>query len=337
MKIQGKNYNSIDLCKIFMAVCVIAMHTKPLHNSSNNIILSIYDSAVNCAVPFFFLASGYLLSIKLKKPFASEKNIKIIYKYLLKIVKMYVVWTIIYSPMALWYYRQLGHSFIKGIIFYLRGVLLIGENYNSYILWYLLSTIYALIFVLILMKMSFSLEDIVKIGCVIILLGYGLDALVEYQGNIPAILGLFRTIVEKTIANGRILRGAFYIPCGMLLAQRKQRIKGAGLYLLITFVGNCFISNMFVSNILVMVCTINFFDIVVRIEIKDAKVFTSVRELSTIIYLIHLYVWTIYYSVVYGKSMYGPDSFVMTVLLSFTIGGLYIGMKNKIQTKCMQK
>ena len=85
--IGKKKYNSIDLCKIFMAVCVVAMHTKPLDGCSNRIILSVYDSIVNCAVPFFFLASGYLLSVKLSYPYDSVENIKIIGEYLQKIAE----------------------------------------------------------------------------------------------------------------------------------------------------------------------------------------------------------------------------------------------------------
>ena len=46
-------YNSIDIVKFVMAVCVIAIHTRPLRFCSNIIINNIYDSFVSSAVPFF--------------------------------------------------------------------------------------------------------------------------------------------------------------------------------------------------------------------------------------------------------------------------------------------
>ena len=57
---QASN-NSIDLVKLLMAVCVVAIHTEPLINCNNSFVQSICDSIVRCAVPFFFLASGFLL------------------------------------------------------------------------------------------------------------------------------------------------------------------------------------------------------------------------------------------------------------------------------------
>lgn len=47
-----------------MAFCVIAIHTQPLVNCNNDSILSIYDSVVRLAVPFFFITSGFLLEKK---------------------------------------------------------------------------------------------------------------------------------------------------------------------------------------------------------------------------------------------------------------------------------
>ena len=337
MKNGEKTYNSIDLCKIIMAICVVAIHTHPLENCSNKVILNIYESIVNCAVPFFFLASGYLLAIKLRCPYDSLENIEVIKKYLLKIVKMYVVWTIIYSPIGLWFYWQSGHNVIKCFLLYLRGFLLIGENYNSNILWYLLSTIYALIFVCMLLKIRVSLENTVKLGVVIILCGFGVDTLVAYESNMPAIMETFCLIIEKTIVNGRILRGFFFIPCGMLLAYRKQLVKGYREILVITFIGNCIVDNLFFSNILILICSVSFFSIVVQINLNDAKVFPIMRELSTVVYLIHLYVWMLYYTMIYGKSMYGMDCFIMTVLVSLVLGGGYIFVKEKFKVTCIQK
>ena len=39
-QIKYEVYNNLDIFKFIMAICVIAIHTHPLENISNNIILS---------------------------------------------------------------------------------------------------------------------------------------------------------------------------------------------------------------------------------------------------------------------------------------------------------
>lgn len=40
---KSNNYNSIDLFKLIMAVCVVAIHTNPLYKCDNKIIVNIYN------------------------------------------------------------------------------------------------------------------------------------------------------------------------------------------------------------------------------------------------------------------------------------------------------
>lgn len=39
-----KKYNSIDLVKIFMAVCVVAIHTEPLYYCSNALANNVFKA-----------------------------------------------------------------------------------------------------------------------------------------------------------------------------------------------------------------------------------------------------------------------------------------------------
>ena len=98
---QRKNYNSIDLWKLIMAICVVALHTNPLINCKNYIILSIYFSIVKMAVPFFFLTSGFLLGKKMNKEISNELIVK---SYLQKILKLYFKWMLIYTPLTIYHF-----------------------------------------------------------------------------------------------------------------------------------------------------------------------------------------------------------------------------------------
>ena len=71
-----------------MAFVVVAAHTHPLEYCTVATIKLVYNNFVALAVPFFFLSSGYLLSLKMKYPFV-DTDIYKIKKQLVKIVKMY--------------------------------------------------------------------------------------------------------------------------------------------------------------------------------------------------------------------------------------------------------
>ena len=157
---EKTKYNSIDLYKLIMAFCVVAIHTCPLNNYKNEIVLAIYNSFVDIAVPFFFLASGFLLANKFQYPFDSDNNIQYIRNYLLRIIKLYVMWSLIYLPLAIWHYISTQTNVIKSVLSYIRGFVFIGEHYNSWPLWYLLSTIYALALIIFLLKRKSTFKTI---------------------------------------------------------------------------------------------------------------------------------------------------------------------------------
>ena len=203
-----KKYNSIDIIKFIMAFAVIAAHTHPLEQNENE----LYSLVIRMAVPIFFLASGFFLAMKIQN--AKDNNedyIGQIKSYLIKIVKMYVIWSIIYFPLAIYGYILDGTSFPYAILLYIRGFFFIGEHYNSWPLWYLLSTIYALVFILLCYKKKISLKKIVFIGLCISIISFSLDSLATYNGQLPNLLLLLQKIVKYSISNGRILQGCIYI------------------------------------------------------------------------------------------------------------------------------
>lgn len=96
-----------------MSFCVVAIHTNPLINCSSRLVLSIYDSVVELAVPFFFIVSGFLLAQK----FDGKNNTTIIYKQMKKILKMYLIWNLIYSPLEIYHSMSvLWNAFSEGSI-----------------------------------------------------------------------------------------------------------------------------------------------------------------------------------------------------------------------------
>ena len=50
-----EKYNQIDLFKFIMAIIVVAIHTGPLINCKNELLITIYNNITKLAVPFFFI------------------------------------------------------------------------------------------------------------------------------------------------------------------------------------------------------------------------------------------------------------------------------------------
>lgn len=220
---KKENHNAIDLMKFIMAFFVIAIHTGPMSNSTNSIIRAVYNFFSGSAVPFFFLVSGYLLG---KKFTHSETDAAIVMQRLKKTVYTYVFWTFVYFPLAAipWVkYKTPANFAFWG---YVRNFFFVGEQYNSWPLWYLLSTIYALMFVWFLLKHNVGLKVIAALGMVLISLSFFIDDFISYSGVMPASLGLIRKVLQSTIVSARVLRGIFYIPMGMLLSQYKIPLWG---------------------------------------------------------------------------------------------------------------
>ena len=88
----------IDALRILAALCVIYLHAKPFVSIdyANNSYSSVRDTIIlftRFAIPFFFIAAGYFLSIKL---IASQRPLDIVKPYIWRLSVIYLVWTGLY-------------------------------------------------------------------------------------------------------------------------------------------------------------------------------------------------------------------------------------------------
>ena len=209
-----KPFCAMDIAKFVMAILVVALHTKPFASLNNEYVNVLFNAIVSLAVPFFFMCTGFLLENRILTLNEEKQKQEVITRYLIKIIKLYVIWTIIYLPLDLYSCYISEDSVIYCIFKYIAGFFLIGEHDNSWILWYLLSTIYTLFFILICNKLKFNIKIIFALGLIIYLLR-----------NI-LLLSIDNTIflaVKKVLVNGRIFTGLFYIPLGMIITKNVQK------------------------------------------------------------------------------------------------------------------
>ena len=55
---------SIDIFKLVMAYLIVAHHTDLLHGLINTRVYNLWLQVLELGVPFFFLSTGYIISVK---------------------------------------------------------------------------------------------------------------------------------------------------------------------------------------------------------------------------------------------------------------------------------
>lgn len=334
------NLNAVDVGKFFMAIVVIAIHTRPFEGFEPSIFLQLYDLLCTCAVPFFFLATGYLLERKLKNEYSFMMRNKAVSRTLYKMIQLYLIWSIVYLPLAIYdYYFFPGKSiFGSFIVFdalsYIQGLLFVGEHFNSWILWYLLSAIYALFVVKFLVSKGKTASCLCLVGCIVFVIGIGITYLVSCTGELPKTGVLVQKLIRYTFVNGRLTTAFLYIPVGMLLYEINiSKIR----YVLIIIMGGILclspLYEIFALRYFITAMTaIGIFGIALNTDLKDSKVYLKLRTSSTVIYFMHMWVWSIYALVINHTLMpatYGLDKFLVTAIVTLAMSLIYIKWKEK--------
>ena len=222
--VNKAEFSSIDIMKFIMAICVIAIHTRPFVEIDNDIFQALYEVIVRVAVPYFFISSGYLFFNKLDYPYNDKKSIEKLKINAIKTVKMYGIWTLIYMPITIYDYYTNGQSLYENLYYFFQGLFFLGEHLNSWPLWYLLSAFYGLMIIYWLLKRNTKPSCIFIISFGIYILGDLVDILIANMDLIPEIVCIFLRLYIKTFLKGRITQGVFFLSCGMMLSNMKIKL-----------------------------------------------------------------------------------------------------------------
>lgn len=123
----------IDLLKFVFSLVVVWIHTG----------VGDLGGLTLWAVPFFFLVSGFFLFGKVfNEPNNHNKEVVII-SWLRKNLRLYLIWSLIFLPYAIYGYYQDQTPFLKATAIYFRDLLFVGEHYLSWPLWYLLGLLWS--------------------------------------------------------------------------------------------------------------------------------------------------------------------------------------------------
>lgn len=282
-----KNRNiGIDLLKLICSFCVVLIHMP-----SNNEFINSCTTFSRCAVPIFFMISGFLL----KENKIKEYIKKIIYITLISSI-IYFFWNIVLNLDTLGEYLKNVFnvkSFLKLLFFN-------DTSCFGFHLWYLYAYIYILVFHYYCMKLNFKNNSIYLIILFLLVVdfAFGKYSLLIWGKEFDYIL--VRNFLIVGIPN-------FYI--GRFIKEYKENIKVKSNFLILFIIfflitsfverellrinGFNTIREHYISTIFLSIITFLFF---ININVNDNYIRISEigKKYSMLIYIIHPMVIDIY-------------------------------------------
>lgn len=135
----------VDLIKYLMAFCVVAIHFRAnyVEAGHDNFAYPIFfDWLIRLAVPFFFMATGFLLQRKLSDMDSAPLRRRFMLQRCRKVLKMWALWNLVYLPLVIYYFFYFRTPLLPAIKLYVNMICLYGGIYCAFPLWYLYSLIF---------------------------------------------------------------------------------------------------------------------------------------------------------------------------------------------------
>ena len=294
----------------------------------------VFLCLANLSVPFFFLCTGFLLGGRMGDPMGGPGDRQLVLRHTKKLALLYLLWSAVYLPPALAYYRSVEMSPLHAAADYLRGFLLVGEHYNSWMLWYLLASVYGLGLLFLLLRRPKSLRVIGGCALLFAALWVAVTALVTLDPPAWPPLAALRRLVQVTIVNGRLLQGFFYIGFGLVLSRRMIPPAAAAGLLAAGFAGGYLLEATGVfASLCFMAASLGLFCLTAQLPLKDRPVFRSLRTASSVIYFTHMWMWMLWYTVTGRGPTFGLAAYLWTVGLCLGVSTCYIALRRALDAR----
>lgn len=288
---QSKNYNGIDVMKLFMAILIVFIHLSPFSDFNKELNFFSSIAITRIAVPFFFMASGFFLKIKIDGAGNWLEIQKIVKAYVKKLLLLYIIWSIIYLPCSIYIIIKSN----KSIFLYIQECLFEGSHVH---LWYLPALLVASFLAIVIYK-RIGLKKAITLSTSLYILGL-LD--ISYYGIIKnqVILNAIE-IYDKiflTTRNG-FFYGLIFVLLGFYATEKDYEQKRNIVCFIMSFVAllieiyilrYCGIARNYDMLLFSVPATFYLFKIIQQIHIKDKDIYYYLRKFSSYIYFLHLWI-----------------------------------------------
>lgn len=216
-----KQYKTIDLFKFICAILIIVLHTSPFASYSKILTFVFRNIVTVIAVPFFFATSGFLTFSKLNTLADESERKKYFFKYVKRILQMYLIWSAVYFVFVVYKWIRDGFSYMS-VVIYIRNFFFEG-SYST--IWFLPALLTATVLVYLL-SIKFQTKNILVMAAPFYLFGLLGSSYFGIAEKIPLlndIFGVYYTCL-KSVKNG-LLFGFIFVALGAYIAERQDNIK----------------------------------------------------------------------------------------------------------------
>lgn len=337
------NYNSIDLFKFICSIFVVMIHIAPFGNSENSIVVSevnffVQNYLARVAVPFFFVGAGFFLY---KKISLENFDMGVIKKYVLRLFRLYVIWTIIYFPYILYGFFTNKNGIRYAFLEWVKSFFLTGSYLH---LWYINALIVAVLIVSYLLHKKVSPVKMLLISFVFYFVGlfaqswFGFVA--PLRESVPTLWNGMKGVqkIISTTRNG-LFEGFLFVTIGMCIAifdirlEKRKALWGVCISMVLLLLEVYTLEDFgFIREydmfLFLIPATFFAFSLIKEIKLADRRIYRDLRILSSLIFYLHLWVGNIVGKFLSIISVPLADSclkFVISLLV--TISGAYVIMK----------
>ncbi len=319
--VKAKQYAAIDIAKYVSALLVVAIHTYPFLEISETFNTLFIAIVCRLAVPFFFICSGYFLFRKLNG--THKQNLNRLKRYISRLIRLYLVWTVIYIPYTIWNYMGTGFS-LMSLLGWIRDFFLNGSYYH---LWFLPALILGTLIVYWLGEKK-SISKVVSISMILYFIGYLINVYAPIWQGLPYV-SIVYGFFTKTLVTAR--DGFFFAPIfialGAFMAKRpRPKLKASAVgfavsfLLLIIEVMTYFslhiledLSCMFLALVPAVYFLMN---MLLDIPMEYRPVYGDLRSDSTLIYVSHILFARI-------LLMLLPDAHLVVYLFTLALSSMF--------------
>ena len=163
-------YNAFDVAKFICSILVVMIHVPPFGQQANVNFFSYLNFGLSqclcrIAVPLFFIFNGFFLY---RKTSLDNFSIKPTKKYFVHILKLYLLWSLLYFPLNLINILKNPTHITFELVIYIKNVICLGSHKH---LWYLNALLGAVAIVSFLLHNNWSPKKILCTASVFYVFG----------------------------------------------------------------------------------------------------------------------------------------------------------------------
>lgn len=259
---------------------------------------------------------------------ASSRASARVRKTSLKLLELYLIWTVLYLPITIFGDLLYGKDLVHGLFAFVHRTLLVGENFCSWPLWYLLAGAVAFALVYCCLRGRGTAKWTVVISFAFLLCGYLIMCAADWH-DAPSAIAIPVNLYDKLFVNTRngLFEGFFYVAVGAFFGMRYKRLDSIPAFgLLVGFVlgiVGCIFINADAHLPFCACAGICLFLLSVKRCGADCAPHVVARNASTVIYLAHMVFAVVFVYAICGGT--NPDIHAndagRILLYLFSLGG----------------